>query len=262
MVDHASILSDFSQRLYDSDDIDTLFSTLEWAVKQLGFEHVSYSYIPDMLNRLLGNLSPVFKLSNQYPIDFIDEYEACRFGQHDFTIKKITEGEQAPLPWWQMAGQLNRKEKHIIEVARHDYGLRQGITIPVYSDGRTIAGVSIKSSESDRLFDLLYDEHIEKLTLISRMFSDRILQSPRNRSIFYKPFINSMSTTEQAVLTLLAEGHHLKTIATQLQLDYKYISNTVMASLRKKFGNVTRDQLMYLAGRMEFADLMEIALPD
>lgn len=262
MVDHTTILNDFLQRLHNETDIDALFEALEQAVKQLGFEHVSYCYIPDILNRLLGDLSPVFKLSSQYPVDFIDEYEACHFGQHDFTIKKITQGEQTPVRWWEMAAQMDRKEKHIIEVARADYGLRQGITIPVFSDGRTIAGVSVKNSESDRLFDLQYRERIKTLTLISRLFSDRALQTPRNRSIFYKPFLNSLSTTEQAVLTLLADGRHLKSIAVQLQLDYKYIANTVMASLRKKFGNVTRDQLMYLAGQMEFTDLVEIVLPD
>ena len=95
MENNQTILMGFVERLYAASDIDSLFNALEWAVKQLGFDHVSYTYVPDLLNRLLGDLSPVFKLSEAYPVDFIDQYAACNFGQHDFTIKKISQGEQA-----------------------------------------------------------------------------------------------------------------------------------------------------------------------
>lgn len=262
MENNQTILMGFVERLYAASDIDSLFNALEWAVKQLGFDHVSYTYVPDLLNRLLGDLSPVFKLSEAYPVDFIDQYAACNFGQHDFTIKKISQGEQAPVRWWDMAGQLDAKEKNVIQVARQDYGLRHGITIPVLSDGGSIAGVSVTSGENDMLFDLLYHERVRTLALIARMFSDRALQLPRNRAIFYKPFLSGLSATEKAVLSKLAQGGHLKSIAGELQLDYKYLANTVIASLRKKFGDVSRDQLMYQAGKIEFEQLFNTVTPD
>lgn len=256
MESNQIVLLGFVERLYAANDIDSLFSSLEWAVAQLGFEHVSYTYVPDLLNRLLGDLSPVFKLSQDYPTHFIDQYAASNFGEHDFTIKKILQGEQEPVRWWELVRELNSEEKFIIQVARQDYGLRQGITIPVFSDGASMAGVSITSGETDHLFNLLYHERIKTLTLISRMFSDRALQIPRNRAVFYAPFLNGLSATEKSVLSMLAEGIHLKTIASQLQLDYKYLANAVISSLRRKFGDLSRDQLMYQAGRIEFDKLI------
>ncbi len=262
MENNQTILMEFAERLYAASDIDALFDALERAVGQLGFEHVSYTYVPDVLNRLLGDLSPVFKLSREYPVDFIDQYAACNFGQHDFTIKKIAQGEQTPVRWWDMAKQLNAMEKNIIEVARQDYGLNQGITIPVFSDGYSIAGVSVTSRDSGSQFDFLYQERIRTLTLIARMFSDRALLLPRNRAIFYAPFLNNLSATEKAVLSRLANGAHLKAIASELQLDYKYLANTVLASLRRKFGDVSRDQLLYQAGKMEFEQFFPTVKPE
>ena len=258
MEDNQTILLEFVERLHASGDIDSQFDALEHAVQQLGFEQVSFTYVPDLLNRLLANLSPVFKLSRNYRVDFIEHYQASHFGQHDFTIKKIARGELDPVHWWEMARQqrLSPEEQHVIEVARQDYGLRHGITIPVFADGENIAGVSVTSSEPDHPFDLLYQERVRILSLIARLFSDRVLQHPQNRALFFKPFLNGLSATEKSVLKLLAQGNNLKSIANHLQLDYKYLANNVIASLRRKFGDVSRDQLMYQAGKIEFDRLI------
>ena len=259
MQDTKITLHEFIEALYAAQDLDSAFQALECAVLKLGFEHLSYTYIPDQLNRLLSQLSPVFKLSSQYRTDFIDHYQDANFGQHDFTIKKMTQGELTPISWWDTAKQepLEQKELNVIEVARNEYGLRHGVTIPVYAAGGSVAGLSVTSPEQDKLFALLYEDRIGTLTLIARMFSDRVLQLPANRALFFNPFLDQFSSTEKQVLTLLAQGSQLKQIAFQLQLDYKYLSNAVIPSLRKKFGNVTRDQLMYEAGRIQFADMLE-----
>lgn len=259
MDDNQAVLLGFVERLFSASDIDTMFDALEQAASGLGFEHVSFTYIPDFLNRQLCDLAPVFKLSRQYPVEFIDQYAACNFGQHDFTIKKITQGEMETVRWWEMARQLAPQEKYVIEVARQDYGLRHGITIPVFSEAGAIAGVSVTCNETDQLFDRLCQERINTLTQIARMFSDRALQLPRHRAEFYRPFLDKLSSTEKAVLSRLAQGGNLKTISRDLQLDYKYLANTVIASLRRKFGNVTRDKLLYEAGRIEFDKLINQA---
>lgn len=259
MDGNQAVLLGFVERLFSASDIDAMFEALEQAAIQLGFEHVSFTYIPDFLNRQLNNLAPVFKLSQHYPVEFINQYAACNFGQHDFTIKKITRGDMATVRWWEMARQLAPQEKYVIEVARQDYGLRHGITIPVFSEAGAIAGISVTCSEADQLFDRLCQERIATLTQIARMFSDRALQLPRHRAAFYRPFLERLSSTEKAVLSRLAQSHNLKTISRDLQLDYKYLANTVIASLRRKFGNVTRDKLMYEAGRIEFDKLVDHA---
>lgn len=256
MNDNQAVLLGFVERLFSAHDLDTMFDALEQAVNKLGFEHVSFTYIPDFLNRQLCELVPVFKLSRQYPVEFIDHYAASHFGQHDFTIKRITRGEMEAVRWWELARQLSPQEKQVIEVAREDYGLRHGITIPVFSEAGAIAGVSVTCSENDPLFDQLCHERIDTLILIARMFSDRALQLPRHRAEFYRPFLDRLSSTEKAVLSRLAQGCNLKAVSRDLQLDYKYLANTIIASLRKKFGNVTRDQLLYEAGRIEFDKLI------
>lgn len=253
------ILVNFAEKLYASEDIDTLFRELELAANQLGFEHISYTYVPDLLRRLLTELSPVFKLSSNYRTEFIEHYNQCNFGQHDFTIKRIAQMASEPINWWEEASQRNLsvEEKNIIEVAREDYGLRHGVTIPVFSDGSSIAGVSVTSGEKDPLFALLYQERVKYMTLIARMFSDRVLQLPQTRAHFLEPFLNLLSATEKNVLMLLSRGDNLKAIASELKLDYKYLANTVISSLRRKFGDIPRDQLLYQAGLIGFDQLFQ-----
>lgn len=253
------VFLDYCETLYAAQDVDTMFAGLEKAVQEMGFDNVSYTYVPGALGQSLHQLAPVFKLSRTYNARFIQHYSDAHFGKDDFTIKRITRGDLTPMIWWNEAKvkRLSKSELEVIEVARQDYGIHQGISVPTFTDGRSIAGVSITREEKDFSFDQLYEEKGTYLRKMSMMFSDRVLCLNEARVIFMMPIVQFLSVTEKQVLCELAKGRNLKAVCLELNLDYKYVANSVIKSLRKKFGNVTRDTLMYEAGLLNIARLLD-----
>lgn len=252
------VFLEFCETLYSATDIDTMFNALEKAVLAMGFDNLSYTFIPGALGRSLNQLSPIFRISKSYNAKFIQHYSEARFGKDDFTIKRITSGDLTPMVWWREAEErrLAKSELEVITVAREDYGIHQGISVPAFSDGYNIAGVSVTREEVDRGFDQLYEERGEYLRKMSLMFSDRVLCTTEARAIFLAPLLRTLSSTEKHVLSSLAKGSNLKAVCQELDLDYKYVANSVIKNLRKKFGDVTRDTLMYEAGLLNLADLI------
>lgn len=251
------VFLEYCDALYSTSDLDTMFRALEKAVLALGFDNLSYTFIPGALGKSLRGLSPIFKLSREYNQKFIEHYSEAHFGKDDFTIKRITGGDLTPMVWWREAQnkRLSESELKVIAVARQEYGIHQGISVPTFTDGYNIAGISVTREEADRAFDRLCDERGDYLRRMSLMFSDRVLCLSEARTIFMTPILKTLSATEKQVLLELAQGRNLKAISQELKLDYKYVANSVLRSLRKKFGDVTRDMLMYEAGLLNITHL-------
>ena len=251
-----SVLTDFLERIGLATNINDMFAALERAAILLGFDNISYTYVPLVIGNNLYQLSPIFLVSQSYETRFISHYVSEKLGQDDFTIKRIQNGDMSPMNWWEEAKKktLSHKEQRVIEIARNDYGIRHGITIPTYSNNNGIAGVSVTSSESNAVFSLLCKERLTTIKAISQIFSDRVLISPKIRQNFMTPFLQKLTDMEKNVLKKLSQGFAPKIIAYELNSSQKYVNN-VIATLRVKFGNITRDQLLYAAGLMAFDEL-------
>jgi DNA-binding CsgD family transcriptional regulator len=250
------VLLDFITAIDSANDVNTLFEVLEKAALDLGYDTISYTYIPSLVGEAIPQFSPIFKISQSYDTGFIEHYTTENFAAHDFTIKRIKEGDLKPMVWWDEASKdrLSRKEKRVIEVARADYGMRHGISIPTYSNKSDMAGVSVTSNESDHHFSLLCTESLDTMRKISRIFSDRVLAMPHVNNIFLAPLLTNLSATERRILQGLCKGMSLKVVACEINITHKYAGN-VVESLRSKLGNISRDRLLYIAGLMEFHNL-------
>jgi len=249
------VLLDFINEIDTAIDLDTHFLALENAATALGFENVSYTYMPSVLGNSLQQYAPVFKLSRRYNTAFIERYSQEMFAQHDFTIKRIRGGDLRPMSWWEEEGRkaLCSEERHVIEVAREEYGIRHGLSLPTFSDGASIAGVSVTSPDSDHHFELLDAERRETMRKIARLFSDRVLVMPQNRASFLLPILERMSLTEKLLLQKLSQDKTLKTASAEIGISYRHAGN-VIERLRSKLGNISRDQLLYIAGLLEFSN--------
>jgi len=254
-----SVLSDFLQNIGLAVNIDEMFAALEKAVTMLGFDNVSYTYVPLVIGNNLYQLSPIFLISQSYEKRFIAHYASEKLGLDDFTIKRIKNGDMIPMNWWEEAEKkaLSHKEKKVIEIARNDYGIRHGITIPTYSTKNGIAGVSVTSSESNTVFSSLYKERLLLIKAIAQIFNDRVLVSPKIRQNFMTPFLQKLTDMEKGVLKKLSQGYAPQVIAYELNSTYRYVNN-VITILRGKFGGITRDQLLYAAGLIAFDELVDL----
>ena len=253
-----SVLTDFLEKIGLATNINDMFAALERAAISLGFDNISYTYVPSVIGNNLYQLSPIFLISQSYETKFISHYVSEKLGQDDFTIKRIKHGDMTPMNWWGEAKMktLTHKEQKVIEIARNDYGIRHGITIPTYSSNKGIAGISVTSSESNEVFSLLCKERLKTIKAISQIFNDRVLISPEILNNFMHPFLQKLTDTEKAVLKKLSQGVAPKKIAHDLNSSQKYVNN-VIAILRIKFGGITRDQLLYAAGLMAFDELVD-----
>ena len=254
---HPLIALDFIEQLDNAVNLEGLFLALERAANQLGFEGVSYTYIPPLILNNLEASSPVFIKTDSFSDGFITQYEQDHLGEHDFVIKRVLENDFLPVHWQQEVERrrLNRQEKRVVEIARNDYDIENAISIPTYKRDDGVAGITVTSQENKYFFDKLFDERIKLFSRLCRIFSDRITLNPDYQVNFVKPFLSTLSCTERSLLLLVAEGVPLKKAADRLNISYGYSSN-VMDKLRVKFGDVSRERLFYLAGVMKFHQMV------
>lgn len=253
----ALVTLEFIEQLDNAANMGALFQALERAANQLGFEGVSYTYIPPQILNNLETSSPVFVKSDSFSDGFITHYEEDHLGEHDFVIKRVLENDFVPVHWQQEIERrrLSHQEKRVVEIARNDYDIENAISIPTYKRDDGVAGITVISRERKYFFDKLFDERIKLFSRLCRIFSDRITLNPEYQVNFVKPFLNSLTFTEKQLLLLLASGVPLKKAAYQLNVSYGYAGN-VMDKLRAKFGDITRERLFYLAGVMKFHRLV------
>lgn len=256
MASKELLFMDFIEDLDEAKNLDELFEALEKLSQLLGFECISYTYVPEAIGGSLERFAPIFKISKNYEQKFIDHYVHESFAEQDFTIKRIKQGDLSPMVWWHEAGKgaISDQEKKVIEVAREDYGLRNGLSIPTLSRGGSIAGVSVICREKDKPFAKLMQDNIRLLRHASIIFSDRVLARENYYSVFFSPLLERLSDTEKQLLQGLVKGMHLKQLAPELGISYKYAGNA-MEKLRTKLGHVTREQLLYMVGTMDVSSL-------
>ena len=252
------VLLDFVEAMDKSESLDQLFGHLESAVNQLGFDGISYTYIPLILTTSLIRHAPLFMTSSSYDQQFIDRYAEENLSEDDFTIHRISDQQLAPMNWWQEVaeGKLTRREKRVLNIMRYDHGLNNGLSIPVMSTDSAMAGFSIMSADGSDRFNMLYQERLRVLQTICRLFHDRVHAEPDFKSHFYFPVFNHFSQTEKLVVKLLASGSQVKVIAQQLELSDRYVYN-VRDKLRVKFGVTTSEKMFYLAGLLQWNELID-----
>lgn len=251
-------LSDYVELLYSSDNFSRAFQVFESEVQSLGFDGVLYTYIPRMV--VDQSLQPVYQVSGDYSPGYLEHYADARFDLNDPLIKAVNAGETTPVSWW---GPVCRKYmggcgegKNVIETARQ-YGINNGVTLPLLSGACGISGASFISEEKNDLFARLLSEQLEPLTLRTRLFHNMVLANAQFSVEFVKPLMDSLNDTEKQFLIGLAAGLAPSQIAAKLNSTDKYLEQ-VMLRIRRKLSGVgpdespaiNRNQVLYYAGLM------------
>ncbi|WP_020560586.1 autoinducer binding domain-containing protein [Thiofilum flexile] len=217
-------------------------------VHELNFEGASYSLYSHLHRECFADIPLTFIHSSDFPESFIEHYTAERFDQQDFTIRYNVSGQRAPMDWHECirAGRVTAEETHVLEVARYDYGMRNGITIPTLNLPIGIAGASIISSETDSRFQALKAENLETLTQLTRVFHDIAYANYQYRDIFVSPILTEFTPKELKVLRYMASGKPMKAIGSE-GISFSYAMN-LLSDMRTRLGGINNDRLMYLFG--------------
>lgn len=249
-------IAEFAIELCAAVDFDECFSVLTRSVQKIGFDGVLYTSIPLSLSPG-SNRQPIFKVSDAYSASFLTHYTQANFLANDFAIDWIARGRTDIIDWWGEARKklINPAEQNVILVAREDYGIRNGLTIPTLSSTSEISGVSVVSFESQQTYDRLVAENVLNLECIAKLFHSRVHTDLACRQVFIAPSLSALSAKERDVLTFIATGLPLKMIGDHYSITSGYAKN-IVANLCQKLGADNANQLRYLIGRYRLVDLL------
>ncbi len=152
--------------------------------------------------------------------------------------------------------ELNAAEQHVIEVARYDYKITQGVTIATISKPHYIAGASIVSEDSSAEFAALLDERLHLLNTLVKLFHHRIHEDFGFRKAFYLPLLEQLNPRERQVLKFTITGLPLKVIEQYYPLSATAAAN-IRSELFKKFGVKNSSQLAYIAGLHDLISILD-----
>lgn len=252
-------LADYAEALYAATDMKSAFEALEKEVHKMGFDGLLYTYIP---NALLGDSAPVnplFQVSGAFSADFLAHYSEARLDNSDPLIKAVKEGVSNPIHWWgstcRTYMEADAKSREVMDISR-DYGLQDGLTIPLLCTENAIAGASFVSTDT-KGSQILVHEHSSSplLNSMTRMFHNLVTANSNYLCEFVQPVFGSLSELEFQYLAGLASGKSQAQMASQLNRSEKYLEQVMLKIRRKVSGvgpmdtpGINRNQLLYYAG--------------
>lgn len=260
MLESADGFVNYVETLLDCESFVDAFGVFEQEVLSMGFEGALYTYIPKIL--LDVKVEPVYEVSETYAPGYLAHYSEARFDLYDPLIQAVENGESTHIDWW---GPLCKsyikstpKSAEVLESSL-DYGINNGVTLPLMSGARGLAGASFISSETDK-FGLLMSEQLTNLQRCTSVFHNIVAANINFQGRFSKPLFESLSDTELRLLIELAKGQSMAQIANKINKSSKYMEQ-VMLSLRGKLsGNqeasrlINRNELLYYAGMLNILD--------
>ncbi len=249
-----NLLIDFIIEFESSSSLNDCFKVLEKCVEGLGFTGLVYSLIP--LHHLANN-DPVFLASSNFSANFLEQYAYENFATHDYTIKRIITGDLTPTDWWaeEEQGKLLTQEKHVIQVAKSDYHIFNGISIPTLSAAHQIAGASIISQDNNLSFATLLEERLLILRAIINLFHYRVCSNLEFTKNFYFPLLTKLTELEKKVLQFTVSGRSYKSIDANDGISANSASN-VRSDLFKKFKVKNVNELAYIAGLHRLIEML------
>ncbi len=239
--------------LLDLDSANSLtarFDRFEKLVNELGFEGVSYTFLPRFDLDAIASKPPVFIKSNLFPDDFIDHYINGGLSQFDFTVRKIGTGNYTPMIWQDHERQkrISVDEANVIKIAREDYRITNALTIPTMPElTRTlgIAGVSLLTSEKDEKFKKLL-ENIDTLAACARQFHAASYTSLDIHKHFIWSAFDKLSDNQRDLIVRLVNGETIQQIAFRRSRTDSAIYSMLDRIRKEKFGGITTKELIDL----------------
>ncbi|MBN3561089.1 autoinducer binding domain-containing protein [Aliamphritea spongicola] len=250
------LLADFVLGLESASDVQACFDLLAKTSETLGFSGLVYTSIATGVAPLEAR-GPLFFRSDGFSDAFLSHYQEADFASQDFTIKRIMDDDLQAVNWWREAGagRLSADEQEVIDVARYDYGMTHGLSVPLLKNDHHMAGCSVVSDDNNETFSQLLDERLGLLKTILRLFHDRVYASPEFQAQLYLPLLQQLNSTERTVLRFLASGLPLKSIEAVAGISPSYAGN-VRTVLFRKLGVKNVSELAYIVGLHRILDLL------
>lgn len=244
----------FIDTLDSCTSVELAFESLAAHITSLGFDGIAYTVIP----QTLGNFSPVFLASHDFSPGFLSHYAEAGLDKDDFTIPRIQEGLMQTLDWQheRQSGLLTKAQEDLIELASADYHIRNAVSIPTLSDKDILAGATVISSESGRIYTPKVSTYLGTVKALVFLFHCFVFSRPAHRSAFYESVIGELTADELRVAELVIEGYPLKMAETRCGISATRAGN-ILHDLYRRLNIRKGQQLSYLFGRHMILEIVE-----
>lgn len=249
-------VGNYLSTMSSAETLEQGFSALENFVCSLGFDAITYSAMPTSLGEP-GLFQPVFLSSSDFSSGFLTHYDEAALWQDDFTIERIQQGNLAPVDWNKSlrSNQLSKVQKDVINIAKHDYGIVNAVSIPTQSDSHVIAGASITSCNAGAGYDHLIKENLQTAQGAVHRFHQFVFHKPDTTQRFYKPLIDSFTEAEKRVLIFSAMGRPLKQSRDFIDLSPTRTSN-ILRDIRQRLNVANSNELFLKVGHHKLLEMM------
>ncbi len=140
----------------------------------------------------------------------------------------------------------------MITVAKEEYAISNGISIPLMNEARGIAGASIISDEKPQYYKKLVAESRNELEIYAHIFHTHVMSSPEKHALFLQPFLATLTDTEKKLLPFIVLGKPMKTLNIKNGMSHRY-GEKCIKTIRKKFGfNIIMSHQKHYAGGVNF----------
>lgn len=143
------------------------------------------------------------------------------------------------------------------EDAKNNFSIYEGITIPVLNGSYATAGISVIFMQPERRrFHYLKERHLDTLKKIASEYHIEVFKSKADLCFFLEPLFETLNDTKQKVIEHLLTGAPLREIKDRHQISQRY-AEKVLLNLKREFGNITTNELIYILGMMNMRAMLE-----
>ena len=217
-----AILDDFIRRLGSAQDIAVIYAILGDTLGQLGFGKFSYAIL-----RAPEGMQDEFWIST-YPNQWMEHYFDRNYDKND-PIFLHAAATVTPFRWDHLALRISKALRQPLDEAT-EFGISNGITIPVRGPGRCYATFSVTASVSGTEFEALWAQHHHLLHLLTLHAHEAII-----KQIYQSPMPSglSLSPRERECLLWTAKGKTAWEIGQILNLTEETVATYLKSATRK-----------------------------
>lgn len=251
------ILGNYLADLDSAETAENEFLVTSDYICRLGFDGLLYSYIPSLVIDKGLEIQPVFNASEAYTNKFLDHYQQAGFSEHDFTLKRICSGFEETMDWWneEECKAISNDERAVIEVAKEDHGIANGVSFATMINSTGVAGVSMVSESKRPQFKLLNQDSFHTARVIVQTYNNRTLASIDGRKIYTLSILEKLNQTDKKVLRYIVEHKTMSRVEDVTGVSVNY-ANRVLERLKAKLGCQSKQELTYYCGLLGILDFI------
>ncbi len=224
------------------------FEELTSKIIKLGFDALLYSFFPKPLY-LSEGVQPLFHFSARYE-PYLQRYIEQDYVSRDFVARLALEGRRDHIDWWEEinAGNVTPDELEVTLDGKANFGIQNGLSIPVLFGSYAISGISVISMNEDAdQYRKIKENALPKLKKYANDYHAHIVKSKTELLFFIDPLIDSLSEKKKMVVKHLLSGLPMKTIPQTHDITQRFAEKTLI-TIRQEFGNISTNELLYILG--------------